>query len=318
MAYAGRTSRSCLLGFVVVIAMASAGCGKRATSKKAPSATTSGPQAAAAATGSARVRRKVADLKPPPTTPPADAQPVPGGGSWKLVRKGTGPGPTGDQHLLGELTIWNAEGKLALSSHQSVQPARFGLDSAPAGTHGILSGLGPGSQATFWLPDAVLSGWRPPSFPKGDLIFELEVREIVEAPPATEALPGATPPVTAQAFPPPDTAGPPKEALLSKSGLKYVVLHRAEGAASAGPDARFKIRFDSWSIEGLMVRPGVRAQATTTTPSRAPGGIGDVIRQLTPGSTARIWIPKNRAAAIIPGAGSHELVLDVHLDGIEP
>jgi hypothetical protein len=112
---------------------------------------------------------------------------------------------------------------------------------------------------------------------------------------------------------PPDAAGPPSSATSTASGLHYMFLAHGTGKRHATRTDHLNLRLDAYAVDGLTVEPLERGLKSATTIERAPGNLGEVLSQMVDGDITRIWLPMGVGRAVIPKAGSHDVVLDLGL-----
>ena len=250
---------------------------------------------------------------PPPVfpgaEPPNDARSTPSGVRYRVIRQGqSDPALRG---VVADVDVWTRDGQLAFSSNET-GPSAFPLTLLPDEFRRVLAALGVDSTAVFWLPKAALEPWAPPAIPRADIVLRLTVRSSFVPPPATTHAMSA--PASAPA-PAPESGAPPADALRTPSGLRYVTLVRGQGAASLAPDAPVSARVDVWAQSGITLTSVVQGIEINTTPARAPGGLGEVMARVLPGSRTRIWVPARSSGAILPDQVGRELILDVELSG---
>ncbi|HSU41968.1 MAG TPA: hypothetical protein VLJ38_20455, partial [Polyangiaceae bacterium] len=119
-------------------------------------------------------------------------------------------------------------------------------------------------------------------------------------------------------FPPPDAAGPPKQARVAASGLRFVVLWPGTGTAKPKSDDKLSLRLTLWPVLGLVVdNPLFAEKPSATTLARAPAGLASVLQTLTVGSVVRVWLPPGKAEQVGPVPAGREAVLDITLEQLE-
>jgi hypothetical protein len=177
---------------------------------------------------------------------------------------------------------------------------------------------GMGGVARAWLPPEAMAGWKPASFPNEELVFELELLGEVPPPaqtvkeiPANQGPSGAS-----SSFAPPDLAGPPRDARMTATGLKFVVQAPGNGPRPAA-GSRARVLFDAWATRGLTLEPVVKAYSVTVSRDSAPAGLGDILKELAATGRARVWVPPDKAKFLFPEHQNVPLIVDVTLVGIE-
>lgn len=123
---------------------------------------------------------------------PADAKKTKSGLKYKVLTAGTGKEhPTADSVVEVDYTGWSKDGTMFDSSVTRGRPASFPLGRViPGWTEGVQL-MVVGEKTRFWIPAAMAYGDTPAKAgaPSGDLVFDIELKEIKEAS-ATPARPG--------------------------------------------------------------------------------------------------------------------------------
>lgn len=112
--------------------------------------------------------------------PPADAMKTASGLASKVLVKGTGekkPGPTSRVSV--HYTGWTTDGKMFDSSVTRGKPSEFGLNQVIAGWTEGLQLMVAGEKRRFWIP-VELAYQNRPGKPAGMLVFDVELKEIIE------------------------------------------------------------------------------------------------------------------------------------------
>ena len=243
--------------------------------------------------------------KPPP--PPADVGEVPAdatktksGLAYKVLTKGEGkakPNPWDTVEI--HFTAWNPEGKMLQSSRTRGQTAKFPLDrTMPGWTEGV-GLMTKGAQYRFWIPEALAPGG-PPAGPKGFIVFDIELVDVVA---------GTKPPPA-----PKDVAAPPKDAKKTASGLAYKVLKKGDGKTKPTAASNVTVHYSGWTTDGKMFDSSVsRGQPTSFGLNRVIAGWTEGLQLMDKGAKYRFWIPEELAYKGRPGAPAGMLVFDVEL-----
>jgi FKBP-type peptidyl-prolyl cis-trans isomerase len=262
-------------------------------------------------------------LKFPSATPPESAAQGPGGVRFQIVRQGTGENPGQTDTIIGDFSVWNADGTLAESTWLEPKARLFSAATLGEPFRPMLATVKMGSLARFWIPRAALAGWRPEIWPDADLVVEYEPMKAFHTKittlggGATAAAGGAmTAPVRqVSRFPNPDAAGPPAGALRTPSQVPFLMLEPGNGPKPA-KNARLDLNLTGWALEGLIPKQVMQLPSATTL-DRAPKKLAEVLRLMSEGGTARVWLSAKDAKDIAPVAGDRELIVDVTLSKIE-
>jgi peptidylprolyl isomerase len=301
--------RSWILSWVVSSSVALAGCdngsgGNRASGSE--EASTSSSSTAAPATVAAPAPTPSGLPAPPDVAAaPADATKTPSGLASKVLTPGTGkdhPGPTDKVKV--HYTGWTKEGRMFDSSVMRGEPITFPLNGVIRGWTEGLQLMVVGEKRRLWIPAAAAYGEHPGGGqPGGDLVFDVELLDIVPAP--------KPPPV------PEDVKAAPGSAKKTASGLAYRVLTPGTGTTHPTASSNVVVHYSGWTPDGKMFDSSV----TRGQPARF--GLGNVIKGwtegvqlMTKGEKARFWIPSALAYGdkpTRPGAPGGPLVFDIEL-----
>jgi peptidylprolyl isomerase len=139
---------------------------------------------------------KIEDQPEPPKAPadvaaaPANAKKTASGLAYKVLTKGKGKvKPTPTSRVEVHYTGWTTDGRMFDSSVTRGKPTQFGLNQViPGWTEGVAL-MVEGEKTRFWIPEELAYKGRPGA-PAGMLVFDVELLQILDTPPA--AAPGAT------------------------------------------------------------------------------------------------------------------------------
>jgi hypothetical protein len=248
-------------------------------------------------------------LKPPPLVAPPDAVVGARDIRVQMLRPGTGDSPGPADTITVDYSMWTGEGKLALSSYTDPRATDFNVSSLAPELRTMLGALKKGAKVRYWLPRASLVGWRPEEWPDSDLIIELDLLEVYHG--WIKDNRGNTLDIVPHQDP--DGAGPPATATATASGLRYVYLVHGGGKHHPDKTDRLNLDLSAYAVDGLTMKSLARGLKSVTTLDRAPGNLGEVLSQMVDGDDVRIWLPMGVGRAVIPEAGSHDVILDLAL-----
>ena len=257
--------------------------------------------------GHAPVSRE--SIQPPPLTAPPEALQGPGGVRVQLLKIGTGDSPGPVDTIVVDYSMWKGDGELALSSYLEETATAYSVSSIGPQFRSMLTSLKVGSKARYWIPRAALVGWKPDNWPDADLIIEVEMLSVSHM----KYHDAAGNPVDPTPSMPPDTAGPPANATVTASGLKYVFLMHGLGDKHPTAQDKLNLTLDANAVDGLTLTPLERGLKTATTLERAPGHLEEILALMTPGDRVRVWLPGSLAKEVIPKAGTRDTILDLAL-----
>jgi peptidylprolyl isomerase len=256
-------------------------------------------------------------LPPPPdvAAAPADAIRTPSGLASKVLTPGKGkvhPGP--DDRVKADYTGWTPDGHMVDSSVVHGAPITFPLTAVIPGWTEGLQLMVVGEKRRLWIPSALAYGAHPrPGAPGGDLVFDVELLDILP-PPKASAPPPVLPPV------PEDVKAPPASATKTASGLAYRVLTPGTGSGRPTPTSTVKVVYTGWTPDGQMFDSSLLHGGSA---SFEVGGVikgwTEGVQLMTKGEKARFWVPSALAYGDAPTGGQPAgmLVFDIELLDIQ-
>jgi peptidylprolyl isomerase len=236
--------------------------------------------------------------------PPADAKKTASGLASKVLQAGTGKKhPKAEDRVKVHYTGWTTDGQMFDSSVLRGEPATFPLNGVIAGWTEGGQVMTVGEKRRFWLPEEICYKGRP-GRPAGMLVFDVELLEIVEMPAAPAA--------------PSDCGAPPKDAVVSATGLCSKVIKPGTGTTHPKATSNVTVHYTGWTTDGKMFDSSV----TRGEPAEFPlngviAGWTEGVQLMVEGEKRRFWIPEKLAYQGQRGAPAGMLVFDVELLGIE-
>jgi FKBP-type peptidyl-prolyl cis-trans isomerase len=209
-----------------------------------------------------------------------------------------------------DYTGWTKDGEMFDSSVQRGSPATFAVNGVIKGWTEGLQLMVQGEKRRLWIPAELAYGEKParPGAPAGQLTFDVELLEIIEAPK----------PIVA----PKDVKAAPKNALKTKSGLKYKVLTAGKGKIKPTKEDKVEVHYTGWSTDGKMFDSSVkRGKPATFGLSSVIKGWTEGLQLMVVGEKTRFWIPGALAYGDTPkrpGAPAGTLVFEIELLKINP
>ena len=238
---------------------------------------------------------------------PADAKVTASGLAVKVLTPGTGKvHPTQTDRVSVHYSGWTKDGKMFDSSVARGAPTTFGVGEVIPGWTEALKLMVVGEKARLWIPGKLAYGDKPQmgGAPSGDLVFDVELLDIVK-PPAT----------------PEDVKAAPKTAKKTESGLAYRVLKAGTGKIHPTQNNRVTVHYSGWTTDGKMFDSSVaRGEPATFPLSGVVKGWTEGVQLMVVGEKTRFWIPAGLAYGDKPqrpGAPSGMLVFDIELLNIQ-
>ncbi len=199
---------------------------------------------------------------------------------------------------------WRRDGSFLASSGDGPSPVDRCLRRIFPGLALALRQMAPGEQRRVWVPARLTFDPDDRESPPGvDATFDLELVEIVRAPPA-----------------PQDLKRPPPSALRQPGGLRLRFLQRGSGREHPTERARVKLNFTGWTAAGRLIESSLMAgQPALFELSGVMVGWRQALVQMVPGDKVRLWIPPALAFGDQPRRGQPRgpLVYDLELLAIE-
>jgi peptidylprolyl isomerase len=292
---------------------------------KAPPESAAGDQAQTPASAAAPTSAPTPKAEPPaaPATPPAQPNAIPAppdvaaapadakvtasGLALKVLTPGKGkdhPGAT--DRVSVHYSGWTKDGKMFDSSVARGSPTTFGVNEVIPGWSEALKLMVLGEKVRLWIPGKLAYGDHPQmgGAPSGDLVFDVELLDIVK-PPST----------------PEDVKSAPKTAKKTASGLAYRVLKAGTGKIHPTASNRVTVHYSGWTTDGKMFDSSVaRGEPATFPLSGVVKGWTEGVQLMVVGEKTRFWIPPALGYGDKPqrpGAPSGMLVFDIELLNIQ-
>jgi FKBP-type peptidyl-prolyl cis-trans isomerase len=291
---------------------------------KAPPEPSSAPESSAAAAPSAAPPEATQSAEPPPTPAapaqpnaipapadvakaPADAKTTASGLATKILTPGKGKDhPAATDRVKVDYTGWTTDGKMFDSSVARGTPTTFGVSEVIPGWTEALKLMVIGEKRRLWIPAKIAYGDHPQmgGAPSGDLVFDVELLDIVKPPSV-----------------PDDVKTPPKTAKKTASGLYYRVLTPGTGKVHPTASSRVTVHYSGWTTDGKMFDSSVaRGEPATFSLGQVVKGWTEGVQLMVVGEKTRFWIPPDLAYGDKPqrpGAPSGQLVFDIELLNIQ-
>jgi len=238
---------------------------------------------------------------------PKDAKVTASGLAVKVLTPGTGkdhPGQT--DRVSVHYSGWTKDGKMFDSSVARGAPTTFGVGEVIPGWTEALKLMVVGEKARLWIPGKLAYGDHPQmgGAPSGDLVFDVELLDIVR-PPAT----------------PDDVKAAPKTAKKTESGLAYRVLKAGTGKIHPTASNRVTVHYSGWTTDGKLFDSSVaRGEPATFSLGGVIKGWTEGVQLMVVGEKTRFWIPGALAYGDTPkrpGAPAGMLVFDIELLNIQ-
>jgi peptidylprolyl isomerase len=212
--------------------------------------------------------------------PPADAVKTASGLGSKVLQKGTGTArPTENDLVTVQYTGWTTDGKMFDSSLAHPTTNTFPVNRVIKGWGEGVQLMVVGEKRRFWIPEDLAYKGQA-GRPKGMLVFDVELMEIVPSP----------------RVPPPDVAAPPPDATTTKSGLAYKVLRKGTGSARPLRTSRVTVHYTGWTTDGKMFDSSVeKGPPISFGLNEVIEGWSEGVQLMVTGEKTRFWIPENIA-----------------------
>jgi peptidylprolyl isomerase len=211
-------------------------------------------------------------------TPPADAKKSASGLWTKVIEPGTGKDhPAPEDVVVINFTGWTADGRMFDSSVARGKPATFSVNRVFPGFTEALTLMVTGEKRRAWIPESLTTkGQREP---KGMLVFDIELLDIPNRPPA-------------------DLKTPPPDATKTASGLVYKILQEGVGGRHPKTNQQITVNYTGWTTDGKMFDSSiVRGQPQVLSVDGVIPGWTEALQLMYEGEKIRVWIPESLAYA---------------------
>jgi FKBP-type peptidyl-prolyl cis-trans isomerase len=220
----------------------------------------------------------VKTIPPPPdvAAPPADAVKTASGLATKVITPGTGKDhPTAEDLVTVHYTGWKSDGSMFDSSVAQGKTAVFPVNRVIAGFSEGLRLMVPGEKRRLWIPEPL--AWKGTREPKGMLVFDVELFDMPNRPPA-------------------DVKAPPADAKKTVSGLAYKVLTPGAGGRHPKTSSQVTVHYTGWTTDGKMFDSSVvKGQPATFALDGVIPGWTEGLQLMVEGEKTRFWIPEKLA-----------------------
>lgn len=249
------------------------------------------------------------EIKPPLDikNPPDDATRRPSGLIYKtLVAAPANPAPKRNDTVMIKYTGWRqASGETFFSNMKEEKPMPLNLATAVRGFTEGMQLVRKGERAMLWLPPDIGIKQAQPGKPGETLVYEVEVIDIIEAPPV-----------------PADFATPPSDAKLTKSGVKYITVRQGTGTEKARSFDEVTFNVTAWDSEGRMFDTTEmnKKPAAKVPPFRQAIAMEEILTTMVAGERVRFWADSTKLvnpAAPQPNMPAGQLCYEVEILQIE-
>jgi peptidylprolyl isomerase len=241
-----------------------------------------------------------APIPPPPdvAAPPADAEKTATGLASKVITPAAGgETPKPADLVTVHYTGWTAQGRMFDSSQARGKPNTFSLDRVFPGWRECVGLMRVGETRRCWIPQELAYKGQA-GRPAGMLVFDVELLDIIAAPP--------------------DVKAPPPDAKRTSSGLAYKTLRPGTGERRPSPRSEVTVHYTGWTTDGKRFDSSVaRGTPTTFGLDQVIKGWTEGVGLMVEGEKTRFWIPQELAYKGEAGSPRGMLVFDIELIKIE-
>ena len=209
--------------------------------------------------------------------PPADATKTASGLATKVLTPSTNKDhPVKEDLVTVDYTGWTTDGKMFDSSVASGKPATFGVARVIPGFSEGIQLMVPGEKRRLWIPEALAYKGQA-GRPAGMLVFDVELIDMPNRPPA-------------------DVKAPPADAKKTASGIAYKVLKPGINARRPKPTSHVTVHYTGWTTDGKMFDSSVvSGHPATFALDQVIAGWTEGVQLMAEGEKARFWIPEKLA-----------------------
>ncbi|MEA2700119.1 MAG: hypothetical protein QOI66_4390 [Myxococcales bacterium] len=242
-------------------------------------------------------------LPAPPdvAAPPAGAIKTASGVAIKILRPGRGTQhPQSNDCVKLHFSAWKRDGTFLSDTRHWGDPQNQCLVTAFPGITEALKKMTVGEQCRVWVPARLtFRAGDDDAPPPIDTTFEIELYDIVKAPPTPRSL-----------------KSPPAKATKQPSGLAVETLKKGTGTVHPLDTNQVMLHFSGWTADGRLVESSVMARHAAIFPmTGVMRGWHDALLQMVVGDKVRVWIPRDLAFGAKPGRGQPkgDLVYELEL-----
>jgi FKBP-type peptidyl-prolyl cis-trans isomerase len=237
--------------------------------------------------------------------PPSSAVRTPSGLAMRVMTAGQGTRHPKDNDCVRlHFTAWARDGSFLSSSRQGgAAPQNQCLVNAFPGLAEALKKMVVGEQLRAWVPATLLHvADDDDRVPRVDATFDIELYEIIEAPPTPRSLKSA--PVTARRM---------------ASGLAMEFLRKGKGTQQHPLEtSQVKLNFSGWTTDGRLIESTVMAHHPAVfSMASVIRGWREALLQMAVGDGVRLWIPRDLAYGPKPLRGQPKGDVVYELDLLE-
>ena len=234
-------------------------------------------------------------------SPPSSAVRTPSGVAMRVLTPGHGTRhPKDNDCVLLHFTTWGRDGAFLSSSRSGGAPQNQCLVNAFPGVAEALKKMVVGEQLRVWVPAALLSlADDEDRVRRVDATLDIELYEIIEAPPTPRSLKSA----------------PPTARRLA-SGLAIEILRKGKGTQHPLEESQVKLAFSGWTADGRLIESSVMAHRPAVfSVAGVIRGWREALLQMVVGDEVRLWIPRDLAYGPKPlrGQPKGDLVYELSL-----
>jgi peptidylprolyl isomerase len=234
-------------------------------------------------------------------SPPPDATTTPSGVAMRVIKPGRGGRhPEVNDCVKLHFTAWKRDGSFLSNTRQWGEPQNQCLATAFPGVAEALATMVVGEQLRVWVPAKLtFAGDGDDRPPPVDATFDLELYEIVKAPPTPSSL--KSPPAIARRMP---------------SGLAIEIVSKGKGKQHPTEQSEVKLHFSGWTADGRLIESSVMAHHPAVfSMAGVIAGWREALSQMVVGEKVRLWIPGDLAYGPKPlrGQPKGDLVYELEL-----
>ncbi len=209
--------------------------------------------------------------------PPADAVKTSSGLATKVITAGSGKDhPAPNDLVTVHYTGWTTDGKMFDSSVSRGKPSTFSVARVIPGFSEGVQLMVTGEKRRLWIPESLAYKGQPGK-PAGMLVFDVELLDMPNHPPA-------------------DVKAPPADAKKTASGLAYKVIKEGVGGRHPKATSQVTVHYTGWTTDGKMFDSSVtRGQPATFPLNNVIAGWTEGLQLMVEGEKMRFWIPEKLA-----------------------
>jgi len=211
---------------------------------------------------------------------PASAVKTDSGIAWRVLKEGRGEArPNLASRVRVHYAGWTTEGEQIENTYDRDEPPFLAVAEVIDGWREGLQLMVEGEKRRFWVPGPLAFEGRA-TMPQGEIVFDIELVEIINPPTTPEYLTGPH----------------PEAEVHNKKGLASLRLHEGDDVLLPRAESYVTVHYTGWSTDGTIIDSSVlRGSPSTFQLTQVIKGWREGLQLMVAGEKRRFWIPEKLA-----------------------